>query len=123
VTPGQRAPETTIRSRTQPAEACCIRLIAGFARRGIPLVRQLVVAEPFRRQGTGTLLLDAAEQLARDRRIASLDITVGLFDDYGPARRLYARRGYTRATPPAAAAHARASSRCANGCRSRLTTA
>ena len=58
-------------------------------------MHQLVVAEPFRRQGTGTLLLDAAEQLARDRRIASLGITVGLFDDYGPARRLYARRGYT----------------------------
>jgi hypothetical protein len=38
--------------------------------------------------------MDAAEQLARDRGIATLGITVGLFDDYGPAQRLYARRGY-----------------------------
>jgi hypothetical protein len=37
--------------------------------------------------------MDAGEQLARDRGIATLGITVGLFD-YGPARRLYARRGY-----------------------------
>jgi hypothetical protein len=38
--------------------------------------------------------MDAAEQLARDRGIATLGITVGLFDEYGPAQRLYRRRGY-----------------------------
>ena len=38
--------------------------------------------------------MDVAEQLARDRGIATLGITVGLFDDYGLAQRLYARRGY-----------------------------
>lgn len=67
---------------------------AGFRRRGIPLVHQLVVGGPFRRQGVATLLMDAAEQLARDRDIATLGITVGLFDEYGPAQRLYGRRGY-----------------------------
>ena len=41
-----------------------------------------------------TLLMDAAEQLVRDRGIATLGITVGLFDEYGPAQRLYGRRGY-----------------------------
>jgi len=52
------------------------------------------VAGPVRRRGVATLLMDAAEQLARDRGIATLGITVGLFDEYGPAQRLYGRRGY-----------------------------
>jgi GNAT superfamily N-acetyltransferase len=67
---------------------------AGFRNRGIPLVHQLAVAGPFRRQSVATLLMDAAEQLARDRGITTVGITVGLFDDYGPAQRLYGQRGY-----------------------------
>lgn len=67
---------------------------AGFRSRGIPLVHQIAVAGPFLRQGVATLLMDAAEQLARDRGIATLGITVGLFDECGPAQRLYGRRGY-----------------------------
>ena len=67
---------------------------AGFRSRGVPLVHQVAVAELFRRQGVATLLMDAAEQLVRDRGIATLGITVGLFDEYGPAQRLYGRRGY-----------------------------
>jgi GNAT superfamily N-acetyltransferase len=67
---------------------------AGFRSRGIPLVHQIAVAGPFRRRGIATMLMDAAEQLARDRGIATLGITVGLFDEYGPAQRLYGRRGY-----------------------------
>lgn len=67
---------------------------AGFRDRGIPLVHQVAVAGPFRRQGVATLLMDGAEQLVRDRGIGTLGITVGLFDEYGPAQRLYGRRGY-----------------------------
>jgi len=67
---------------------------AGFQCRGIPLVHQIAVAGPFRRRGVATLLMDAAEQLARDRGVVTLGITVGLFDEYGPAQRLYGRRGY-----------------------------
>jgi GNAT superfamily N-acetyltransferase len=67
---------------------------AGFRSRGIPLVHQVAVAGPFQRRGVATLLMDAAEQLARDRGIVTLGITVGLFDEYGPAQRLYGRRGY-----------------------------
>jgi GNAT superfamily N-acetyltransferase len=67
---------------------------AGFRRRGIPLVHQIAVAGPFRRRGVATLLMGAAEQLARDQGIITLGITVGLFDEYGPAQRLYGRRGY-----------------------------
>ena len=40
------------------------------------------------------LLMDAAGQLARDRGIATLGITAGLSGEYGPAQRLYGRRGY-----------------------------
>jgi GNAT superfamily N-acetyltransferase len=67
---------------------------AGFRSRGIPLVHQIVVGEPWRRCGVATLLMDAAERLARDRGIATLGITVGLFDEYGPAQRMYGQRGY-----------------------------
>ena len=67
---------------------------AGFRSRGVPLVHQVAVAGLFRRQGVATLLMDVAEQLVRDRGIATLGITVGLFDEYGPAQRLYGRRGY-----------------------------
>lgn len=66
----------------------------GFRRRGIPLLHQISVAEGHRRQGIATLLMDAAEGLARDRGIATMGVTVGLFDEYGPAQRMYARRGY-----------------------------
>ena len=62
---------------------------AGFRRRGIPLVHQVAVAGPFRRRGRAILLMDAAGQLARDPGIATPTITVGLFDEYGPAQRPY----------------------------------
>jgi GNAT superfamily N-acetyltransferase len=67
---------------------------ADFRSRGIPLVHQISVSEPWRRSGVATLLMDAAEQRVIDRGIATLGITVGLFDEYGPAQRMYARRGY-----------------------------
>ena len=67
---------------------------AGFRDHGIPLVHQVAVAGPFRRQGIATQLMDAAEQFARERGIATLGITVGLFDEYGPAQRLYGQHGY-----------------------------
>ncbi len=72
----------------------CESNYAGFRRRGIPLVHQIAVAGPSRRRGAATLLMDAAEQLARDGGIATLGITVGLFDEHGPAQQLYGRRGY-----------------------------
>ncbi len=62
---------------------------AGFRRRGIPLVHRVAVAGPFRRRGVAALLTDAAGQLARDPGIATLAITVGLFDEHGPAQRPY----------------------------------
>lgn len=67
---------------------------ACFADHGIPLIHQLAVAGPCRRQGVGMRLMAAAEDLARGRGAAELGVTVGLFNAYGPAQRLYARRGY-----------------------------
>lgn len=66
----------------------------GFRKLGIPLLHQISVAQPHRRQGVATRLMDAAEELARDRGVGTLGITVGLFDEYGAAQRMYARRGY-----------------------------
>jgi GNAT superfamily N-acetyltransferase len=65
-----------------------------FADRKIPLIHQLMVEPHFRRKGIGTALLDAAELSAARRGRRAIGITVGLFDEYGPAQRLYAQRGY-----------------------------
>ena len=56
----------------------------GFRVRGIPLVHQIAVAGPFRRLGVATLLMNAAEELARDRGIATLGITSGCSMTMGP---------------------------------------
>lgn len=82
---------------------------AGFRDQGIPLVHQISVAGPFRRHGVATLLMDAVEELARGRGIATLGITVGLFDSCVPPSGC-ARGAVTRLT---AAEPAAASSRSA----------
>jgi GNAT superfamily N-acetyltransferase len=66
----------------------------GFRSRGTPLLHQIVVGERWRRRGIATLLMDAAEGLLVARGISELGVTVGLFDEYGPAQRMYAKRGY-----------------------------
>ena len=66
----------------------------GFRNRNIPLLQQIAVAGPFRRLGIASALMDAAEVLARERGHRELGISVGLFDQYGPAQRMYAQRGY-----------------------------
>jgi GNAT superfamily N-acetyltransferase len=60
---------------------------------GIPLIHHLEVFPPFQRRGIASRLMDAAEQHIA-RRARAVGITVGLFDAYGPAQRLYAKRGY-----------------------------
>ncbi len=64
-----------------------------FRAANIPLIHHLEVFEPFRRQGLASRLLDAAERLIATRA-QQAGITVGLFDVYGPAQRLYAKRSY-----------------------------
>lgn len=65
-----------------------------FAENGIPLIHQLSVDSDFRRSGVATALMEAIEQLAWTKGRRTVGITVGLFDEYGPAQRLYAKRGY-----------------------------
>lgn len=65
-----------------------------FAEQGIPLVHQVAVSEQAQRRGIATALMDAAEDLIAARGCPAAGITVGLFDAYGPAQRLYAQRGY-----------------------------
>jgi GNAT superfamily N-acetyltransferase len=64
-----------------------------FRKANIPLIHDLLVFEQFQRRGIASALLDAAEALIATRATHA-GITVGLFDDYGPAQRLYAKRGY-----------------------------
>lgn len=64
-----------------------------FRQHNIPLIHHLGVFPQFQRRGIATRLLDTAEQLIATRA-SRAGITVGLFEPYGPAQRLYARRGY-----------------------------
>jgi GNAT superfamily N-acetyltransferase len=64
-----------------------------FRRHNIPLIHHMAVFPQFQRQGIASRLMDRAEQLIATRA-RKAGITVGLFDAYGPAQRLYAKRGY-----------------------------
>lgn len=64
-----------------------------FRAAGIPEISDLNVLPPLRRRGIATALLDRAEGLIAARS-AIAGIGVGLYEDYGPAQRLYVRRGY-----------------------------
>ena len=64
-----------------------------FAERNIPEVADLNVMPDSRRRGAASALLDTVEAfVARSSDIVG--IGVGVYDDYGPAQRLYTRRGY-----------------------------
>ena len=64
-----------------------------FRQRNIPLIHDLLVFSQFQRQGIASRLMDVAEHFIATRATQA-GITVGLFDAYGPAQRLYAKRGY-----------------------------
>ena len=64
-----------------------------FSQHNIPLIKDLAVFPQFRRRGIASRLMDTAERLIASRATRA-GITVGLCDEYGPAQRLYARRGY-----------------------------
>jgi GNAT superfamily N-acetyltransferase len=64
-----------------------------FREAGIPFIQNIEVRYDLRGQGYGGQMLDAVEQLIA-RRSSKAGICVALFDDYGPAQRLYVKRGY-----------------------------
>jgi GNAT superfamily N-acetyltransferase len=64
-----------------------------FREANIPEVVDFNVLPGLRKQRIGTLLMDAAEErIAARSPIAG--IGVGLYPSYGPAQRLYVKRGY-----------------------------
>lgn len=65
-----------------------------FARAGIPEINNLVVAERARRRGIAARLIGHFEEIARSAGKPTIGIGVGLYADYGPAQRLYAKLGY-----------------------------
>ena len=64
-----------------------------FRDQNIPLIHQMEVFPPFQRGGIASQLMEHAERLIATRA-RQAGICVGLFDAYGPAQRLYAKRGY-----------------------------
>src|SRR5437764_7881586 len=55
-----------------------------FRRENIPLIHHLAVFPQYQRGGIASRLMDAAEELIATRA-SKAGITVGLFDEYGPA--------------------------------------
>lgn len=64
-----------------------------FRDAAIPEIQDLNVLPDFRRQGVATAIMDEAETRIATRS-AVAGIGVGLYGDYGPAQRMYVRRGY-----------------------------
>ena len=65
-----------------------------FHEKNIPEIYDLTVAPDHWRRGIATALMDALEDLARDRGCKEVGLGVGLYADYGAAHQLYAARGY-----------------------------
>ncbi|MFC4099836.1 GNAT family N-acetyltransferase [Paenibacillus xanthanilyticus] len=66
---------------------------APFREEGIAEVHGVNVLPQFRRRGVGGRLLDELEAIAL-RKYASIGLVVGLDVNDGPAKRMYANRGY-----------------------------
>lgn len=67
---------------------------AFFRKMEIPEIQDLNVLSGFRRQGIGGFMIDHCEKLAREKGFEHMGIGVGMDVSYGPAQRLYVRRGY-----------------------------
>lgn len=64
-----------------------------FVQRGIPEINDFNVIPPFRKQGIGNALMEAIENIALNK-YGVVGIGVGLYQSYGNAQRLYAKRGF-----------------------------
>ncbi|MCB9989468.1 MAG: GNAT family N-acetyltransferase [Rhodospirillales bacterium] len=60
----------------------------------IPEIQDLNVLPDFRRCGVASAIIDVCEALATEKGCEVIGISVGLYKDYGPAQRLYVKRGY-----------------------------
>lgn len=64
-----------------------------FGKKGIPEIVDFGVLEKYRRRGIGSVLMDTAEQIAKERSDV-VYLAVGLHGGYGSAQRMYVKRGY-----------------------------
>ena len=64
-----------------------------FGGTGLPEIMDFAVLEKFRRRGVGSALMDTAERIA-GLYADTVYLGVGLHSGYGPAQRLYVKRGY-----------------------------
>lgn len=71
-----------------------VPLYSTFRRLGMPEIQDLNVIPEMRGQGIGGRLVDACETLAREAGKTEMGISVGLNQSYGPAQRLYVKKGY-----------------------------
>ena len=60
----------------------------------IPEINNIWIGEEHRRLGLGTKLVAYLEDLARKEGYKQIGIGVGLYEDYGPAQKLYFELGY-----------------------------
>ena len=64
-----------------------------FAHMKLPMISDFIVFEKYQRRGIGNIILDAAEKKAAQLS-DQVQLGVGLHCGYGPAQRIYAKRGY-----------------------------
>ena len=64
-----------------------------LANRNLPCVADLIVFEKYRKQRIATILMDVAEDIA-GKYSNQVYLEVCLNSEYGPAQRLYVKRGY-----------------------------
>ena len=67
--------------------------VGPFAHTGIPEISNFNVLIPYQRRGIGNRILDVVEGLA-SKSSDSISLSVGLHRGYGPAQRMYVKRGY-----------------------------
>lgn len=65
----------------------------GLANCDLPCVIDLIVFEKYRKNGVATALMDIAEKIAK-KHSNKVYLDVCLNSEYGPAQRLYVKRGY-----------------------------
>ena len=65
-----------------------------FKDAGIPEINDLGVAPSERNSGVGRTMIEFLEQAAKEKGCTEIGIGFGLYNDYGPAQRLYVKMGY-----------------------------
>lgn len=65
-----------------------------YKRLDYPEIQDLNVVPDFRNRGIATMMIAYCEDMARARGHEGMGISVGLYKEYGPAQRLYAKLGY-----------------------------